>query len=271
MTDAVDGPAAAAVPCGRCGYDLRGTAADGVCSECGLAAAVSVAGPSPEWLRRVERGTWLMVIVVAASYPTACVIPWAVSSGGGSGIAIPVVAGAAVYLSGVWLLTSPVRWGGYTQQSASAAWSRFVTRVAGTIGVVAATVVLVLLAAGRIAGRPGGERMVAAAAVLLAAGWAATFVYARRLALIVGDAKAGYHAGVVAAGGAVSAGLALVALPLAFQANDVGGGVPLFGWAVVAFVSGLYGIVVLRMIGLGYGRLRRSVAARWETADGAAV
>lgn len=63
--------------CLRCGYDLRGTADDQPCSECGLLAERSrqksdlLVDASPRWLRSIARGiTWVLLAhVVAFAWP----------------------------------------------------------------------------------------------------------------------------------------------------------------------------------------------------------
>ena len=64
----------AALPCHRCGYDLRATPAEGVCPECGEPVAESRrlhAVPrrpiwrdsDPRWRRRMVAGAWVLVLV----------------------------------------------------------------------------------------------------------------------------------------------------------------------------------------------------------------
>jgi hypothetical protein len=66
------GNVAAEMPCRKCGYNLRGLPAAGLCPECGAAVALSIHGDllrfsDPAWLRRLQGGVRLILASVAVT------------------------------------------------------------------------------------------------------------------------------------------------------------------------------------------------------------
>jgi hypothetical protein len=60
-------------PCVNCGYNLRMLKADAVCPECSTPVGYSLRGyllkyASPQWVQRVARGGWLLVVVIGLSW-----------------------------------------------------------------------------------------------------------------------------------------------------------------------------------------------------------
>ena len=105
----------APVTCLRCGYDLRGLAADGDCPECSLPVARSLNNTGelhhapPAWLASITAGTGLILGVLLGLFPYY------------GGVAAPLVQTSfeqyvvcttafwSVFAAGAWLLTRPQR------------------------------------------------------------------------------------------------------------------------------------------------------------------
>ncbi|HNQ22247.1 MAG TPA: hypothetical protein PKK06_04050 [Phycisphaerae bacterium] len=96
------------LPCRGCGYNLRGLLPTGRCPECGVPISASCHddllcyGP-PTWLATLQRGAWLIVWgtvgMVAGLIVFDLVSPLL--------MAVVKLAGGAVALYGVWLITQP--------------------------------------------------------------------------------------------------------------------------------------------------------------------
>ena len=183
-----------AVPCGRCGYDLRGTPA-GTCPECGLPAAA--AGPPVSWGRRVAAGGWVLAAFVAGSFPVSLACGSLEQEGSTTAAAAVLIAFGFVGVVGVWLLTTP---GAYVARGGL----RVVARVSGvavltTLAVGGARTVAVQAAAASIR-RPTDAAAVAA----LGPCAAVTFAYARRASAWTGRSQVGRQCSAVAIGLGVS-------------------------------------------------------------------
>jgi len=112
VPSAVAGVIAEDTPCRRCGYNLRGLAATGLCPECGTAIGLSLVGnllkqADPDWLDRLRLGTALklwnialgIVVVVAAGAIMAAGLPQPL-------VTIVALAGSAFGLWATFLITS---------------------------------------------------------------------------------------------------------------------------------------------------------------------
>lgn len=103
------------IPCRRCGYNLRGLQSTGQCPECGAEVALSVLGDrlrfsDPQWVAKVGRGCRLIILGLAVSLLTGCVMV-IVSRAltGGRPVLTQLIALAAglIAFCGNWLLTTP--------------------------------------------------------------------------------------------------------------------------------------------------------------------
>jgi hypothetical protein len=142
-TDAVATPDRA-IPCTRCGYDLRGAAANGRCPECGLPAYWSLRAPEQlsqypaKWVASMAWATRLLalayggmfLLLVAAFAALLDGVPWVALIGS--------FAGALLQLVGAWMLAR--RSGHWSEPRAAA--NRLLLRaspvapaIAGGIGV----------------------------------------------------------------------------------------------------------------------------------------
>ena len=259
-----------AMPCGRCGYDLRGTLADGVCGECGLPVAASAAGPTAAWYGRVARGAWVLVACLAASYP-AGVASVAFTYASGAAVLTAPAGLAVAYAAGGWLFTSPVWNRQYGRCRASDGPTRVAARVLVAASGTGLAALLVAFAAGFDPAPAAVPRSYVRRAVRFVGGWTAPFAEVRRLARAVGSPAVAFHAGVVVvagcvlAGGSVAAAVALPDLPPMAAGSDVA----VFACGAGSVLSGLYAFPVLFELAVALGRARREAdAVAWLAAAG---
>lgn len=206
------------VHCRRCGYNLRGLAAEGVCPECGTAVGRSLRGDllqfcDPDWVATLASGmNWIVGAIVAAVL--------LMFLGGGAGfmmarsgaepvglfrflIPLAQMAAATIGLIGYWKVTTSDPSGLEQPNDISA---RKLIRVAQLVGLAWIPVGELLEPVSDVAFGLGA----AAAGILGLIGTFAIFVYARRLALRIPDARLARSTRIVMWGVATLLGLSIL-------------------------------------------------------------
>lgn len=102
------------VACRRCGYNVRGLRADGLCPECGTPIGLSTHGDllryaDPAWVEKLRLGIKYMLWGIVVSIVVGFLGGWlAHATGGGKGVQQAIgLLGGLLGVYGAWLLTSP--------------------------------------------------------------------------------------------------------------------------------------------------------------------
>ncbi|MHC4774694.1 MAG: hypothetical protein ACYTBR_05410 [Planctomycetota bacterium] len=294
-----EGRIAEDLPCRGCGYNLRGHAADARCPECSALVNLSARGDllpfsDPDWLERLAKGMRLVLIgLVAATVLQIGVVATSFATVGSTVFAaLTATAGllgagsSVVVVVGVWWLTTPDPARGDRERALSI---RRLTRWC-LVAQIAAVPLEVVSPTGGVgatgAGPPFGAAFVSLAMAGLAmwlvvlVGYAAAFVYLRRLALRAPKPSLARQTKIVMWGYLSSQGLGAVVGMLflfVFSAAVLGGtagptvpmvGIVISGSAVTlgSLVFGIWALVLL----FGYVALLKNAAraarAAWQSA-----
>jgi hypothetical protein len=163
-----------ALECYRCGYDLIGTAPEGVCPECGTSVHETVA-----WMRITLGGKWLVqlrggaLLLLAGPLVLALGFVIALLSQSAAGLGIAALAAAGCWLLGWWFIgTEPPE--GLLQLE----WAGMPVGVRGCVvlqGVVLVLGLLLMLAGGGMGIEVMGLTLLGTAFMTLTAHWVIGF------------------------------------------------------------------------------------------------
>ena len=306
-----DGHIATDVHCRQCAYDLRGLPPRGRCPECETAIERSVLGDAlrfsePAWVDRLARGVhWLIVAVftVIASVILVMIggmllgVIFAGNSAGGAtepGIAVLVggiivfvsiqIVAAAMFVFGVWLLTSPdpgAPPGSRDTIRLIARYGMMVQLVVAPFGAVSA------MGSGWLAGTGGWMAWVSLAMLICVfVPLVAMFAHARRLARRIPDQRLVRQGTIVLWGTVCAKGLEVVMLAVSIVVTPMlssaifgagAGAQPPSGavvasslqrgggcvTAVVGWVFGIWTIVLMFMFRDALRRAAASARSSW--------
>jgi hypothetical protein len=270
---------AAAAPCVRCGYDLHGHSAEGVCPECGLAVARSLAlgkqlrDSRPAWIASLAWAARLLLAMQLALMLAFLVVTcfensfrWAHRL-----CAALLLTAAVLHAAAAWLMTR--RENPFARRTASDVLGTLLRCCA--IAPVAPVGLLLLLELYGIFAIPRWAQieLVMPLAGLLAVLYLLCpmleFVLLRRLARRVLDESLAEHAGIVANGQSASicllVGMALRSMDLSTTA----GFLLVLGGMTALLLFWIWSVVLLLIFATHFARGAREARRAWQRADAA--
>ena len=269
------------LPCSGCGYNLRTSRHDGVCTECGLPVARSLGRDNelwaarPAWLRSLSCGVWMMIAaqgLFAASLVAAGTARWFERLFEDPRVVVAgLIALGVLQAAGAWLLTRRERL--FVRPPRAESIVRLTARV-GMCGPLLGIGALLWFEYARGVNAQTVTLVVVGLMGLLVPGVLATYWHLRGLARRVLSRRMSEYATIVAVGGAATALVFLTIFMLgAFDVQiDVAEDVSFVGIVLVftaAILFYLWSLLVLVLFAVAFAKASRGARALWNERAGA--